>query len=283
MIATVPSAPRGRSPSPRRRPGTHRSSWSPNPTCRSCRSRCSSRPWRSPATRHAELTRGAAQAGMAAAVLDLRMDDPDGLVCLIASVWVGTLADDEEAVFENTREATKAALQLGAAAGPWHGNLAAVETPENPDFRRDLTSLLEESAGRVVGEDLAAGLARRAVVDGVARVLDRPGSRRRTPGTAHPPCRARCPAGPSTSSCRAVSARTRAPRRPSPRSRRRLRVRRRSRASTSMRTARASPGGTPRWRAGARSRRSIAGRGGSRGAVATSRRTARASCSAVTR
>ena len=73
---------------------------------------------------------------MAAAVLDLRMDDPDGLVCLIASVWVGALADDEEAVFANTREATKSALQLGAAAGPWHGNLAAIETPENPDFRR---------------------------------------------------------------------------------------------------------------------------------------------------
>ena len=57
-------------------------------------------------SRHAELTRGAAKAGVAAAVLD------------------------------NTREATKAALQLGAAAGPWHGNLAAIETPENPDFRR---------------------------------------------------------------------------------------------------------------------------------------------------
>jgi 5,6,7,8-tetrahydromethanopterin hydro-lyase len=87
-------------------------------------------------TRHGELTRGAAQAGVAAAVLDLRMDDPDGLVCLIASVWLSALADDEEAVFANTREATKAALQLGAAAGPWHGNLAAIETPENPDFRR---------------------------------------------------------------------------------------------------------------------------------------------------
>ena len=35
-------------------------------------------------------------------------------------------------------------------------------------------SLLEEAAGGVVGEDLAAGLARRAVVDGVARVLDLP-------------------------------------------------------------------------------------------------------------
>ena len=86
--------------------------------------------------RHGELTRGAAQAGVAAAVLDLRMDDPDGLVCLIASVSVGAFADDEEAVFANTREATMAALKLGAAAGPWHGNLAAVETPENPDFRR---------------------------------------------------------------------------------------------------------------------------------------------------
>ena len=88
--------------------------------------------------RHGELTRGAAQAGVAAAVLDLRMDDPDGLVCLITSVWIDALADDEEAVFTNTREATKVALQLGAAAGPWHGNLAAVETPENPDFRRSL-------------------------------------------------------------------------------------------------------------------------------------------------
>jgi hypothetical protein len=39
-------------------------------------------------------------------------------------------------VFANTRESTKTALQLGAAAGPWHGNLAAIETPENPDFRR---------------------------------------------------------------------------------------------------------------------------------------------------
>jgi 5,6,7,8-tetrahydromethanopterin hydro-lyase len=74
--------------------------------------------------------------GVAAAVLDLRMGDPDGLVCLIASVSVGVLADDEEAVFANVREATKAALQLGAAGGPWHGNLSAIETPENPDFRR---------------------------------------------------------------------------------------------------------------------------------------------------
>jgi 5,6,7,8-tetrahydromethanopterin hydro-lyase len=86
--------------------------------------------------RHAGLTMGAAQAGVAAAVLDLRMDDPDGLVCLIASVWVGPQAGDEEVVFANTREATIAALKLGAAGGPWHGHLAEVEAPENPHFRR---------------------------------------------------------------------------------------------------------------------------------------------------
>jgi 5,6,7,8-tetrahydromethanopterin hydro-lyase len=85
--------------------------------------------------RHAELTMGAAQAGVAAAVLDLRMDDPDGELCLIASVWVDAQADDEEAVYSNTRDAMIEALKLGAAAGPWHGNLAAVETPENQYFR----------------------------------------------------------------------------------------------------------------------------------------------------
>jgi 5,6,7,8-tetrahydromethanopterin hydro-lyase len=88
------------------------------------------------AQRHAELTMGAAQAGVAAAVLDLKMDDPDGEHCLIASVWVGPQADDEEAVFDNTRDAALAALKLGAAAGPWHGHLNEIDTPENPNFRR---------------------------------------------------------------------------------------------------------------------------------------------------
>ena len=86
--------------------------------------------------RHAELTMGAAQAGVAAAVLDLKMDDTEGAICLIASVWVGPQADDEESVFVNTRDATIAALKLGAAGGPWYGNLTAVEVPENPNFRR---------------------------------------------------------------------------------------------------------------------------------------------------
>ncbi len=86
--------------------------------------------------RHADLTLGAAQAGVARAVLDLRMDDPDGESCLVASVWVGPDARDEEAVFANTRDATIAALKLGAAGGPWHGHLAEVEDPVNEYFRR---------------------------------------------------------------------------------------------------------------------------------------------------
>lgn len=88
------------------------------------------------AQRHAELTLGAAQAGIAAAVLDLKMDDPEGEHCLIASVWVGPDAYDEEAVFEHTRDAAMAALKMGAAGGPWHGHLTEVEVPENPNFRR---------------------------------------------------------------------------------------------------------------------------------------------------
>jgi 5,6,7,8-tetrahydromethanopterin hydro-lyase len=88
------------------------------------------------AQRHAQLTLGAAQAGVASAVLDLKMDDPDGLHCLIVSVWVGALAEDEEAVFRNTHDATVAALKMGAAGGPWHGHLTEVDTPENDNFRR---------------------------------------------------------------------------------------------------------------------------------------------------
>ena len=86
--------------------------------------------------RHAELTMGAAQAGVAAAVLDLRMDDPDGDHCLMVSVWVDASADSEEAVFENTRDACIHSLKLGAAGGPWHPYLTAVEVPENDSFRR---------------------------------------------------------------------------------------------------------------------------------------------------
>lgn len=86
--------------------------------------------------RHATLTHGAAQAGVAQAVLDLRMDDPDGELCLVASVWVDPDAAAEEAVFLHARDATKAALKMGAGGGPWHGHLLEVEATENDDFRR---------------------------------------------------------------------------------------------------------------------------------------------------
>jgi 5,6,7,8-tetrahydromethanopterin hydro-lyase len=87
---------------------------------------------------HAELTWGAAQAGIAAGVLDLHRTDPDGELCIIAAVWVDPLADDEEAVFEHNRAAMTAAVNLGAAGGPWSGHLDGV-TPENPWFRRRAT------------------------------------------------------------------------------------------------------------------------------------------------
>ncbi len=86
--------------------------------------------------RHADLTMGAAQAGVAAAVLDLQMDDPDSDHCLIVSVWVDVDAVSEDAVFANTRDATMVALKQGAAGGPWHPNLVAVQMPENAHFHR---------------------------------------------------------------------------------------------------------------------------------------------------
>lgn len=90
--------------------------------------------------RHFELTFGAAQAGVAAAVLDLQMDDPDAEHCLIVSVGVDQAADSEDAVFQNTHDATVAALKQGAAGGPWHPNLVAVESPSNDHFRPERPS-----------------------------------------------------------------------------------------------------------------------------------------------
>jgi 5,6,7,8-tetrahydromethanopterin hydro-lyase len=84
--------------------------------------------------RHARLTWGAAQAGVAAGVLDAHLDDPDGLQCLIAAVWVDPAADDEEALFANNRTATLAALNMGAAGGPWIGHLREIKTPSNPYY-----------------------------------------------------------------------------------------------------------------------------------------------------
>jgi len=91
--------------------------------------------------RHAELTWGAAQAGVAAGVLAahrkgvLTADDVDALV-LVAAVWVDPAADDDEAVYTNNSDATLAALTAGRDGQP---NLRAVfdaGEPRNPYFDR---------------------------------------------------------------------------------------------------------------------------------------------------
>lgn len=84
--------------------------------------------------RHLELTHGAAHAGVAAAVLDLQMDDPDSELCLIASVWVDPDAASAGEVYQHTHDAAVRSLKMGAGGGPWHGHLIEVEGPENDHF-----------------------------------------------------------------------------------------------------------------------------------------------------
>jgi 5,6,7,8-tetrahydromethanopterin hydro-lyase len=70
---------------------------------------------------HARMTWGAAQAGVAAGVLEAvaqdGVADPDDEL-LIAAVWVDPKADDEDAVFANNRDATVGAILLGRAGLP---------------------------------------------------------------------------------------------------------------------------------------------------------------------
>lgn len=88
---------------------------------------------------HGQLTWGAAQAGIAAGVCDaVRRGIVDGRaeLALIAAVWVNPLAQDEEAVFINNRQAVSTSLELGAAGGPaLEAVLAAGNDPTNPFFR----------------------------------------------------------------------------------------------------------------------------------------------------
>jgi 5,6,7,8-tetrahydromethanopterin hydro-lyase len=86
-------------------------------------------------TRHAALTWGAAQAGVAAGVLEVKLADAAGELCIVAAVWVDPEADDEEAVFEHNRDATVAAITMGAAGGPWRGHFEGLVEPSNPYFR----------------------------------------------------------------------------------------------------------------------------------------------------
>lgn len=91
--------------------------------------------------RHAELTWGAAQAGVAQGVAEAvgagvipreRVDD----LLLIAAVWVNPEAEDAERVFENNSRAALHALRAGAAGSPEIDSvLAARADPFNPYFR----------------------------------------------------------------------------------------------------------------------------------------------------
>ena len=90
--------------------------------------------------RHARLTWGAAQAGVAAGVTSahrkgvLHADDADELV-LLAAVWVNPDADDEEAVYANNADATLAALTAGRDDLPSIRTVLDVGEPRNPYFR----------------------------------------------------------------------------------------------------------------------------------------------------
>jgi 5,6,7,8-tetrahydromethanopterin hydro-lyase len=89
---------------------------------------------------HARLTWGAAQAGVAAGVVDahrkgiLLADDADDVV-LVAAVWVNPAADDEEAVYENNAQATLAALAAGRDGLPTVATVLDAGEPRNPYFR----------------------------------------------------------------------------------------------------------------------------------------------------
>lgn len=89
--------------------------------------------------RHGRLTWGAAQAGVAAGVVNAHRkgvvrDEANELV-LVAAVWVNPAADDEEAVYENNAQATLAALVAGRDDLPSIRTVLDVGEPRNPYFR----------------------------------------------------------------------------------------------------------------------------------------------------
>lgn len=92
--------------------------------------------------RHAALTWGAAQAGVARGVLGAVADgvipraEVDDLL-LIAAVWVDPSADDEEAVYEHNAQGTRDALASAAEGRPALDELLALrDEPQNAFFRR---------------------------------------------------------------------------------------------------------------------------------------------------
>jgi 5,6,7,8-tetrahydromethanopterin hydro-lyase len=92
--------------------------------------------------RHAALTWGAAQAGVAQGVLEAVADgvvpaaEVDDLL-LIAAVWVDWAAEDEEAIYAGNLQATRDALAAAVEERPPVDELLALRAqPENPFFRR---------------------------------------------------------------------------------------------------------------------------------------------------
>jgi 5,6,7,8-tetrahydromethanopterin hydro-lyase len=95
--------------------------------------------------RHATLTWGAAQAGVAAGLAealaagDIPAADAADLLC-VAAVWVDPAAAGEEEVFVNNRAATLAAVRAAVAQEPSaEAVIAAASEPANPFFRREGT------------------------------------------------------------------------------------------------------------------------------------------------
>jgi 5,6,7,8-tetrahydromethanopterin hydro-lyase len=88
--------------------------------------------------RHAELTWGAAQAGLASGVLWAVADSvvPPEQVnerLLIAAVWVDPAARNEALVYENNRQAARAALEAGRDGLPALDEVLSVrDAPRNP-------------------------------------------------------------------------------------------------------------------------------------------------------
>ena len=91
---------------------------------------------------HGFLHWGAAQAAVARGVLESVAEGtiPQGSVenlALIAAVWVGWAASDEEEIYANNVEATRTALAAAAEGRPRLEELLAIRAePENPFFRR---------------------------------------------------------------------------------------------------------------------------------------------------
>lgn len=91
---------------------------------------------------HGLLHWGAAQAAVARGVLESVTEGtiPAGQVddlALIAAVWVDWAASDEEEVYANNVEATRAALASAAQGRPRLEELLAIASePANPFFRR---------------------------------------------------------------------------------------------------------------------------------------------------